>query len=42
MTLKAQQLVVDGRLYIKHTRNAFGDPHPYKGKILKITYLVDG
>ena len=42
VTQKAKQYVVDGRLYITHTRQAFGDPHPYKGKLLKIFYLVDG
>jgi hypothetical protein len=42
VTIKAQQVLVDGKLDIQHTTKVFGDPHPYKQKILKITYLVDG
>lgn len=42
VTQKAKKYVDGGRLYIQHTRQAFGDPHPYKPKLLKISYLVDG
>lgn len=42
VTEKAKQYVVDGKLYIKHTRLAFGDPHPRKAKLLRISYLLYG
>lgn len=42
VTQKAKQYVIGGKLYIEHTRQAFGDPHPFKRKLLKVSYLVDG
>jgi hypothetical protein len=42
VTEKARKFLVDGRLHIPHSRQAFGDPHPYKGKLFRMTYQLDG
>jgi len=39
---KLKDYIVDGKLIIPSTREAFGDPHPFRGKILKITYHKKG
>jgi hypothetical protein len=39
---EAKLYISDGKLHIPHTRQAFGDPHPYKGKVFRMTYLLNG
>jgi hypothetical protein len=42
VTEKTRRYITGGKLHIPHTRQAFGDPHPYKGKVFRMSYLLDG